>query len=402
MTERSFLNTSHQMVSWFAQQSELSQIELRPPFQRRPVWTDEQKAFLIDTILRGYPVPEIYVFMHRAQGATHDTVAIVDGQQRLRACLEFLSDGFPISFDLAKLQPLYGLADTPWFGLRFSELSTEQKQTIERYKLIVRDLEGVTDGEIRHLFHRLNQSNVVLNAQELRYSMYEGGMLATVEGLGARDEWKHFGVFTTAQTRRMLDSEFIGELVIGFLHWPQNKKDNLDHYYRQYATDFALDAQVKERFAAVLHDLMTMFERPRMGGTRWRNKSDFYTLFLALARGRIPVSDLGLSAVRDKLIRFSRIVNRKEELREDSPAGVYRAAVQRAATDRARRVRRENALVAFMEDVVSMDSDHTSPSAGFLTVDDVDPAEEEWLEDEEEDEEGEDEADSDTSDDYDA
>ncbi len=48
----SFLNTSHQTIGWFADQNKLGHLILRPPFQRRPVWTEEEKAFLIDSILR--------------------------------------------------------------------------------------------------------------------------------------------------------------------------------------------------------------------------------------------------------------------------------------------------------------------------------------------------------------
>lgn len=33
---------------------------LQPYFQRRLVWSTEHKAKFIDTILKGYPVPELY------------------------------------------------------------------------------------------------------------------------------------------------------------------------------------------------------------------------------------------------------------------------------------------------------------------------------------------------------
>ncbi len=100
MNTGNFLNTSHQMISWFDDQARSQHLELRPPFQRRPVWSDEEKAFLIDSILRGYPVPEIYVQSSTNGPAVH--YAVVDGQQRLRACLEYLADGYPVTFDTAR------------------------------------------------------------------------------------------------------------------------------------------------------------------------------------------------------------------------------------------------------------------------------------------------------------
>src|ERR1700730_200859 len=289
----SFLNTSHQIVGWFADLNQRGRLVVRPPFQRRPVWTDEEKAFLVDTILRGYPVPEIYVYATPStDGSASDVVSVVDGQQRLRTCLEFLADQFPVVFDTHKLEPLYTLTDTPWFNKRFSELDEDQKNSFRRYKLIVRDLEGVSDDEIRHMFHRLNQSNVSLNSQELRYSMYQGGLLEVVEQLVKREEWDEFRLFTQMQRRRMLDSEYVTELVIGYLHWPQNKKDNIDNYYRQYAAGFPFKDDVIRRFSEVLEYLNKVFPSPRMSGTRWYRKSDFYTLFLAIARGKIGI-DVG-------------------------------------------------------------------------------------------------------------
>lgn len=346
----SFLNTSHQTVKWFAQESVAGRLIVRPSFQRRPVWSDDQKSLLVDTILRGYPVPEIYVFMIEHQDRD-DAVAVVDGQQRIRACLEYMADGFPINFDVAKLAPVHGAHDTPWMGLRFSKLSPDQRKNFERYKLIVRDLAGVDEPIVRHIFHRLNQSNVALNQQELRFSMYEGGLLATVERLAKHDAWNQFRIFTVQQRRRMADSEYISELVLAHLHWPQNKKDGLDQYYRLYANAFPFEHEVTRRFTEVLESLQKAFPKPRLNGTRWYRKSDFYTLFLALTRGRIPLPESAeeREGLARSLSEFSALVSGSQDAADGSPVAVYRDAVTRAATDRARRIRREDALVAAME-----------------------------------------------------
>lgn len=383
MTTGNFLNlnASHFTIGWFADQNAQGRLLLRPPFQRRPVWTQEEKAFLVDTILRNYPVPEVYTFLV-SDDDQGDTYALVDGQQRLRACLEFLVDGFPVTFDVHKLEPLYSLADTPWYNKKFSDLSREEKDRFRRYKLVVRDLEGVDEIQIRHMFQRLNQSNVMLNEQELRYSMYEGGLLKLVEKLVERDEWAHFRLFTKLQRRRMLDSEFIGELVIGYLHWPQNKKDSVDHYYRQYAQDFPFSDEVNTRFDEVLRFLVELFPNPRMSGTRWYRKSDFYTLFLAIARGQIAMHEWDLEQLRLRLVQFSNDVS-SNLYDDESPVAVYKGAVERAATDRARRVRREEALIAYLvgdtavrtdvDDVFSPDEDADDSEADDDEYMDADP-----------------------------
>lgn len=346
--DTNFLNTSHQTLKWFADQNDNGSLELRPGFQRRPVWTNEEKAFLLDSVLRGYPIPEVYV--QSIDDGEKQRIAVVDGQQRLRACLEFMADGYPLTFDLNKLGPMHSLEDTPWYAKRFSQLSDQERLRIRKYKLIVRDLEDAGDLQVRHLFHRLNQSNVVLNSQELRYSIYQGGLLATVEVLVKHRAWDHIRMFTKLQQRRMLDSEYVSELVIGHLHFPQNKKDDLDEYYRRYAADLPGSDSVQNIFDEALNALIEAFPKPHMDGTRWYRKSDFYTLLLAITRGMIPLVDGSIAHLKSRLVEFSDLVSGPARDGEPDAVSVYREAVERAATDRGRRLRREEALLAFLED----------------------------------------------------
>jgi uncharacterized protein with ParB-like and HNH nuclease domain len=61
MGDQAYLNSTQHSVSWFNKIHQQGELELNPPFQRNPVWTDKQKSYLIDTILNGYPVPELYM-----------------------------------------------------------------------------------------------------------------------------------------------------------------------------------------------------------------------------------------------------------------------------------------------------------------------------------------------------
>jgi uncharacterized protein with ParB-like and HNH nuclease domain len=68
---------------------------LRPPFQRNPVWTETQRSYLIDSILRGYPIPELYM-QEAVDSKGREVHTVVDGQQRIRACLEFVEGNFSL------------------------------------------------------------------------------------------------------------------------------------------------------------------------------------------------------------------------------------------------------------------------------------------------------------------
>src|SRR5438874_1474593 len=90
-----FLNTTHQTIAWFKKLHDAGNLEMKPPFQRNPVWTDAQKGYLVDSILHGYPIPELYMQEEIDEHGSEKHI-IVDGQQRVRACLEFLEAVFAL------------------------------------------------------------------------------------------------------------------------------------------------------------------------------------------------------------------------------------------------------------------------------------------------------------------
>src|SRR4051812_47083628 len=68
-------------------------LELRPDYQRREVWSDAARVMLIDTILRNFPMPKVYLQAEiRKDDRTYR--AVIDGQQRLSAIITFLKDEF--------------------------------------------------------------------------------------------------------------------------------------------------------------------------------------------------------------------------------------------------------------------------------------------------------------------
>lgn len=80
---------SPQLISWFRDRYLDGSLTIKPPYQRRPVWAMKQRCYLIESILLGFPVPEIYVQSTTTADGT-SSFAIVDGQQRIRAILQFI------------------------------------------------------------------------------------------------------------------------------------------------------------------------------------------------------------------------------------------------------------------------------------------------------------------------
>src|SRR5690348_13239098 len=99
---------------------------VNPEYQRGVVWTRTQQKKLVDSVLRGYPIPLIY-FHHIQQaagGLRSERYEVIDGQQRINALYEFHEGAFrlfdPVKDasearfpDFIKRQPC------PWGGCRF-------------------------------------------------------------------------------------------------------------------------------------------------------------------------------------------------------------------------------------------------------------------------------------------
>jgi hypothetical protein len=147
---------------------------VNPEYQRGAVWTPAQKKKLVDSVLRGYPIPLIY-FHHIVQSAgrlTSQRFEIIDGQQRINALSDFHEGAFKL-FDPIKDEAEARFPDfikkqpCPWAGKRFQELGDESKQDFLKLSLRIVKIETDNPNEARDLFVRL-QAGMPLNSQEKR------------------------------------------------------------------------------------------------------------------------------------------------------------------------------------------------------------------------------------------
>lgn len=155
----SFLHTTHRTITWFKKAFTNGELVLSAPFQRNAVWTNLQKSYLLDTVLSGLPIPELYM-QDVGNEAGEEKHVVVDGQQRIRAVLDYVLGNFSLDGDDVTKQ---------WRGLKFDHLSIEDKKSIYNYKFVVRILpSNLKEEDIRAIFARLNKNVVSLTDQELR------------------------------------------------------------------------------------------------------------------------------------------------------------------------------------------------------------------------------------------
>lgn len=339
-----FLNTTTQTIAWFKRANENGELEMKPPFQRNPVWTHPQKSYLIDSVLNGFPVPEIYMQEYIDETGKQRNV-VIDGQQRIRACLEFVEGRFEIIGE-----------DSPtWAGMTFDDLSPEDKRRIFGYKFIVRQLPEMSDEDIRGVFQRLNKNVVALNAQELRQATYWGPFIRTMQEIANYGYWSTTGIFTPLNIRRMLDIEYVSELAVAVLHGHQNKKESLDGFYATYEEEFEQRDELLEKFQRVIYELEHLL--PDIKNTRWRKKSDFYSLFIFLSSNSdaLPLSPEIRRSARELLNNFENRINAAVSGQDDTTfndAERNYARSIRASSDIGNRRRRHEALQQLLGSVV--------------------------------------------------
>lgn len=333
-------------VSWFTERDREGNLTLQPKFQRRPVWSSPQKSNLIESILLGLPVPEIFMQVKTDADGQSEYV-VVDGQQRITAILEFVGVNGREPFQLQSLQE-----NSEWQGCTFGDLDDEEKKAFFGHLMAVRNLQDAADREIEDLFRRLNKYLTPLNAQELRNATYRGPFLRLSQSIAEDEFWAENRLARPQDIRRMRDIEYISDLLIGVLEGPQaGNRKTLDKYYglmERYEREFPGQRECRRRFYKSLETVQEAL--PDIRARRWSNKTDFYSLFVAVSHlliGRsLPderIGDLG-QALREF---ESEIRSYQEDESRPAEDGVvaYVGAMRLGSSDQTRRGVRHRALL---------------------------------------------------------
>lgn len=190
-------------IADFIQWSETKQLELNPEFQRGSVWPLAARTYLIDTILRRLPVPKIYLRSKVDLQTKRSFREVVDGQQRLRAILDFGNDKFAL-----------GPRAKEYSGKRYSDLSQEEQEGFLGYTIAVDQLINATDADVLEVFSRLNSYTVPVNPPELRHATYQGEFKWSVHETSQQWSilWETFHVVGARDAVRLLSDSLIAEM----------------------------------------------------------------------------------------------------------------------------------------------------------------------------------------------
>lgn len=291
-------------IKWLTDNLKSGIITVDDSYQRKYIWQPKDKIALIETILLGYPIPEIYLWANDTDPDTGDTMySIVDGQQRLKTIQKFLNDEF-------KLKKI-GIdnVDADYLGKKFSELSKEHKQEFWRYQFSSRFINNALEkDDIAKLFLRLNRTSTTLNPQELRNAEFNGQFLQLAEDISKNEFWNKHSVFNKSDIRRMQDIQFISTLLI-FIRMgieQDNSQRSINKAYDQFNEDYPESTQDKELVLNILSTVEEMIDGKEVFTSTVKKKGHLYFIFV-LAYYIYKVKDtqrIDVSSASSKLESF--------------------------------------------------------------------------------------------------
>jgi hypothetical protein len=144
-------------------------------YQRKLVWTREEKQHLIDTIVRRFPLPLVLLAEVIIDGQSK--FEIIDGMQRLNAIFSFVENRFSYNdryFDLETMASSKQLLDEGKVSQVGEPLSRQVCSAIANYKIPISTYRIEKNAEIDEIFRRINSYGRVLSDQEIRQAGVTG------------------------------------------------------------------------------------------------------------------------------------------------------------------------------------------------------------------------------------
>jgi len=155
-------------------------------YQRKLVWTLEEKQKLIDSILKKYPIPAVLI---AEKSEAQNAYEIIDGLQRLHAILSFIENAFPSLdgryFNVEYFPTAKAQADLGKFKMSAEEdrLTQQEVSTILDYAIALSVMRNATENEINDVFDRINTYGHRLSDQERRQAGVENEFSSTVRDI---------------------------------------------------------------------------------------------------------------------------------------------------------------------------------------------------------------------------
>lgn len=261
-------NSTKLTISEFYDNYKLGKYNFEAAYQRKSnVWSEDKKAFLMDSIFKNYPVPAIFLRpLVDDMGKTRYDV--IDGKQRLQAIITFIENCYPLTSYFAEdsfITDEDRRNAEEIAGKTFNEIreagNTDYVKQFWTYTLQIEYLYEGNSDLVSSVFDRLNRNGEHLTPQELRNAKYANTeIIKVVRELAADPFMKE--KLERLKIERMEDEEFVSELLFLVLDKAHldSLPDTLDAKYEEYKNEKDRLNVGKEKFKCVIKALNDLSE----------------------------------------------------------------------------------------------------------------------------------------------
>lgn len=332
-------------------------LKLRPPFQRRLVWTNKDKEYFIETVIKGLPFPEIFICTGETEtNKQNRTRWLVDGQQRMTTLRDYVSGSDDI---LCTKVP------------RFDNLTDDQRGSFLDTTVAVRDLRRVTEEQLKEIFTRINSTNYQLKAMEKRNAMFSGAFKQYCDALSSQEFFVKYNVFSAGRKKRMEDLAFCVILVTTLLCGYYQRDSKNAEYLERYNDDFSEQDTIQRQLDNVFN-FIQLCEFPIAPRSPVWKQTNLFTVIVELHHALIVRQvDLDFLKVRRRLTEFF-----NELLELDNPTSksngdpdvvrpatfLYYKSAKTAANDKHSRVQRAEVISAILQECVTKKASRSATS----------------------------------------
>lgn len=195
-----------------------------PGFQRNYVWDIKRASKLIESIIIGIPIPQIFLYEE-----AKNKFMVIDGQQRYMTIYYFMKKRFPrnekrlelrVIFDQNKGIPEHVINNNEYFTDFNLKLPTPQPNQVNKFNNLnyfTLDEEDRVSFELRtirniiikqnapddghsvvfEIFNRLNSGGVNLKPQEIRTSLFHSSFYDMLYKINLNENWRELTPSTT-------------------------------------------------------------------------------------------------------------------------------------------------------------------------------------------------------------
>lgn len=322
-------------------------------FQRNLVWREIHNKEFIQTILLGFPFPQIFISKGKVDVNTMTTVScIVDGQQRSNAILRFIDGDFDVD------------------GRYYDDLSDSEKSVFLKYEVAVieLDLEN-NDPKVQDIFQRINRTSNSLTTIEKMASEYATSdymltakLLCDLISLTAKDnddfredpnipdifyEWAATkkvskfiqlttkkGIFTQRDLSRKVHLMHVLNIMTTVLAGFFNRNEKAVENLNDYTTSFDNKDSIVDLLELTAEIIIKLKLKTK---SYWFNKSNIFSLIVAIA-----------NSIKDgKNIEIQKLSNELNIFESNIPAE-YKLAATESVNNRKERVIRNDYVEALI------------------------------------------------------